>query len=172
MKILVISDTHGRTGHVESLIEMYLSHDLTHIIHCGDCIDDARRLEMIYPELTVYKVPGNCDFSSYGIENTILVHIDDVPIMITHGHQQHAKHDYEELWIDAEAHDAKIAIFGHTHIVHKETKNGITLLNPGSMTLPKDSTVPSFAMIEIKNSRIMDIALLQMLDESRVSRRI
>ncbi|MEF9960764.1 MAG: metallophosphoesterase [Niameybacter sp.] len=171
MKILVVSDTHGQTTYVEQLIELFLPYGLTHLIHCGDCIEDAKRIEAVYPLLTVYKVPGNCDFSSYSIENTILAHIEGVPIMITHGHKQHAKSSYEELWIDAEAHEAKIAIFGHTHIAHKETKNGITLLNPGSMTLPKDSTVPSFAMIEIQKGQIKDVALLQMIDKSRVSRR-
>nr|WP_307992794.1 YfcE family phosphodiesterase [uncultured Niameybacter sp.] len=171
MKVLVISDTHGHIAHVSNLIELYRKDGLTHLIHCGDCIDDAKRLEALYPHLTVYKVPGNCDFSSSGIENTILVHIEGIPIMITHGHKQHAKYSYEELWIDAWAHEARIAIFGHTHIAHKETKDGITLLNPGSMTLPKDGTMPSFAIIEIQNGHIMDIALLQMLDKSKVYRR-
>lgn len=172
MKILVISDTHGRTSHVESLIEYLKNHGLTDIIHCGDCIEDAKYIEKVYPEFTMHKVPGNCDMAGFGVGHTILEVIGGVPIMITHGHKQNAKYNYEELWIDAEAHEARLAVFGHTHIACKERREDITLLNPGSMTMPKDGQLPSFAIIEIKNAKIVDIGLMQMLGKYKIYRRL
>lgn len=171
MKILVISDTHGCIGHVERLIEQLKPYGLTDIIHCGDCIEDAKNIEAAYPEFTMHKVPGNCDAAGYGSGYTILDNIGGVPVMITHGHKQHAKYNYEELWIDAIAHEAKLAVFGHTHIAHKEQRDGIILLNPGSMTLPKDGNLPAFAIVEIKNGKIVDIGLMQMLENHKIHKR-
>ena len=170
MKVLVISDTHGRTSHVCQLIERLKMHGLTHIIHCGDCIEDAKYIEHLYTELVMYKVAGNCD--GYGAGGTILEYIDDVPIMITHGHRQHVKESYEEMWIDAIAHEAKLAVFGHTHIAYLERKDDIILLNPGSMTLPKDENLPSFAIIEIKKGEIVDIGLMQTLGNGEIHRKL
>lgn len=169
MKILVISDTHGRTSHVEHLIKDLKAHGLTHIIHCGDCIEDAKYIEHLFPELIMHKVAGNCD--GYSAGGTILEFIDGVPIMITHGHKQHVKFSYEDMWIDALAHEAKLAVFGHTHIAHLERKDGMILLNPGSMSLPKDGHLPAFAIIEIKKGEIVDVGLMQMLDNGEIYRR-
>lgn len=169
MKILVVSDTHGRTSHVEYLIKKLKSYELTHIIHCGDCIEDAKYIEHLFPELIMHKVAGNCD--GYSVGGTLLEFIDGVPIMITHGHKQHVKFSYEEMWIDAIAHEAKLAVFGHTHIAHLERKDGVILLNPGSMSLPKDGHLPAFAIIEIKKGEIVDVGLMQMLDNGEIHRR-
>lgn len=171
MKILVISDTHGRIDHVERVIEKLKPYGLTDIIHCGDCIEDAKMIEAAYPELTMHKVPGNCDIAGYGSGSTILDSIEGVPVMITHGHKQHAKYSYEELWIDAVAHEAKLAVFGHTHVAYEERRDGVILLNPGSMTLPKDGNLPSFAIVEIKEGKIIDVAFMQMLADNTFHRR-
>lgn len=170
MKVLVISDTHGDISHVCQVIEQIEQEGLTHIIHCGDYIEDAKALEEMYPQFVMYKVAGNCD--GYGAGGTFLEYIDDVAIMMTHGHNQNVKESYEEIWIDAVAHEAQIAVFGHTHMAYLAYEEDIILLNPGSMTWPRDQRFPSFAIIEIIKGEIVDIALMQVLENGEIQRKL
>ncbi len=147
-KILAISDTHGQIYLAEDMIEKYQNEGVTAVIHCGDHIDDARRLEKKFPDLTFYAVPGNCDLSG-GAERDLVVEIEDSVVLITHGDRHGVNYDYEELYIDAEAYGASLVVFGHTHRVCREQKEGVQLLNPGSITQPRDTMYPSFAIIEV-----------------------
>ncbi|MGL4737348.1 MAG: metallophosphoesterase family protein [Cellulosilyticaceae bacterium] len=167
MKVLVISDTHGRIERVGYLINMLKPYGLTHVLHAGDCITDTLELQKKYPHLVIEGVPGNCDFRDYGIERHRLVEVDGLPIFLTHGDKHHVKYEYDELYIDAVAHEAKIAIFGHTHSAFKEKREGVLLLNPGSLTQPRDTTYPSFAILEIENGMLKsaEIKLLQRVDQ-------
>lgn len=167
MKVLVISDTHGKTQRVGHLIQMLRPYGLTHILHAGDYITDTLELQKQYPDLTIEGVPGNCDFRDHGIERHRLIEVGGVPIFLTHGDKHHVKYDYDELYIDAVAHEAKIAIFGHTHSAFKEKREDIVLLNPGSLTQPRDTTYPSFAILEIENGQLKnaEIKLLQRVDQ-------
>lgn len=162
MKILVISDTHGQVYRAQQLIDLYKNEGVTHLVHCGDVISDAKSLKESNPHLTVYKVPGNCDFVSSGVDSSLFVDLGGVPTLIMHGHQCHVNNGYEELYIDAEAHGAKLVMFGHTHSAHKEEKSGIKVLNPGSLTQPRDTNYPSFALVTIENGYVKKIEIKQM----------
>ena len=168
MKILVISDTHHSINRVDMLLDMYIKEGVRHLIHCGDHIDDAQEIATKYPELEVYMVPGNCDMAGYGPNISKLIEIGQVPIFITHGHRHHVKYEYDEIAIDVIAHDAKLGIFGHTHIAYKGEKDGILLLNPGSISEPRDTTMPSFAIVEIQDKSIINIELLHLVGKNRV----
>lgn len=167
MKVLVISDTHGRIQRVQYLVALLEQHGLTHIVHAGDCITDTLALQKEYPDLIVEGVPGNCDFRDHGVARHRLIEIGGVPIFLTHGDKHHVKYEYDELYIDAVAHEAKIAIFGHTHSAFKDNREGILLLNPGSLTQPRDTTYPSFAILEIEDGTLksVEVKLLQRVDE-------
>lgn len=167
MKILVISDTHGRIGRVDLLIDMLRSYGLTHILHAGDCITDVLELQKKYPELIIEGVPGNCDFSDHGVERHRLIEIGGVPIFLTHGDRHHVKYDYEELYIDAMAHEAKVVIFGHTHSAFKMRKGDMLVLNPGSLTQPRDTTYPSFAILEIEEGRVKNAEIRQLVSAKK-----
>jgi len=46
-----------------------------------------------------------------------------------------------------------IAVFyGHTHLPHYEIIDGIHVLNPGSLAIPFDGTLGSFAIVEISEN--------------------
>ncbi|MGL4345155.1 MAG: YfcE family phosphodiesterase [Cellulosilyticaceae bacterium] len=169
MKVLVISDTHGKTQRVDMLVKLLMPYGLTHILHAGDYIADALEIKQKYPELVVEGVPGNCDFRDMGVERNRLIDVGGVPIFITHGDKHHVKHHYEEVLIDAAAHEAKIAIFGHTHSAFKEKKEGILLLNPGSLVQPRDTTYPSFAILEIENGVLKDAQIRQLVAANKAT---
>ncbi|MGL4798898.1 MAG: metallophosphoesterase family protein [Cellulosilyticaceae bacterium] len=169
MNVLVISDTHKRIQRLDHILKIYeATGGIQEIIHCGDHITDAEAIQAKYPQIKVHKVPGNCDASGFGSGTSIVVEIEGVPIFITHGHNHHVKFDYDELYIDAKAHDAKVICFGHTHSCCKEKKEGILLINPGSLSEPRDTMYPSFAIMEIENGKVKDARILQMTGATKV----
>lgn len=175
MKILVISDTHGRLDNAKMTIERLVPNNLDVVLHCGDHIHDIVDLEKAYRSVKFYAVAGNCDFffgkkEKNGEIRDRLVTLDGVPIYMTHGHRHDVKWGtVERLVDDALAHDAKIAIFGHTHEAYLEKHDGVWVLNPGSLTLPRDSCYPSYALIEVKDGKILDIKILQILKDKTVA---
>ena len=62
MRILVISDSHGRTSKIEQAIEK--EKEAKYIFFLGDCVKDIEDYPFIYPDRTFHIVSGNCDYSS------------------------------------------------------------------------------------------------------------
>lgn len=170
MKVLVISDTHNRINRVDMLLEVLKAEGIQHIIHAGDHLSDAKEIQRKYPYLTVHMVPGNCDIEGYGSGISRVIQIEEVAIFVTHGHKHNVKYDYDEVWIDAMANEVQLAIFGHTHSAYKEKKQGIMLLNPGSLAEPRDTTMPSFGLVEIEKGIIKDVKVLQLLGKDHIGK--
>ena len=59
MRILVLSDSHGCVEPMEQCVERVQPQV---ILHLGDCVRDAQRLEERYPQIPLLGVPGNCDY--------------------------------------------------------------------------------------------------------------
>ena len=59
MRILVLSDSHGRVGPMEEAVEAVRPQQ---IFHLGDGWDDARELHRHYPDIPLHQVRGNCDY--------------------------------------------------------------------------------------------------------------
>ena len=138
MNILVISDTHGR---IEKAAELYriLSKDqsISFIIHCGDHKEDAENLA---DELgtVVLGVEGNCD-NCY--KNSFeITHTPAGQILIIHGHMQNVGFTRSGLFYLAEQYNCVAVCYGHTHVPAIEEADGITVLNPGSLTYPRDGS--------------------------------
>ena len=58
MKILVFSDSHGRTL---GMVRAVRQQQPDAVFHLGDCERDTQRLEKEFPDLPLYRVCGNCD---------------------------------------------------------------------------------------------------------------
>ena len=142
MKILVISDTHGHLDKVYEVCERLPGIDL--IIHCGDYQTDAYELEDTLGIPTV-SVKGNCD----RCEQVDRAYVDTPygKIMVTHGHMENCNFGVTQLLYAAEEQDCVAVCFGHTHVPMCEDFSGITLLNPGSLSKPRDNTNGSYAII-------------------------
>ena len=169
MKVLVISDTHGNIQNVIHILKLIRPLGVDTIIHCGDYIDDARRLIKLYPDITVYAVYGNCDGLAHKDEYTQIITLEKVPILITHGHRYGIKWgDYKELYIDAKAEAAQLAICGHSHAAYLKKEQGIILLNPGSISLPRDFNAPSYGIIDLEAGKIKEVSIMQIVEGSKV----
>ena len=117
----------------------------------GDGERDFDDVKDKYPSLKCYSVKGNCDFMSFA-KNRLICEIDDVRIYATHGHKDDVKWepDYHTLEANAREAGADLAFFGHTHEQYLSERDGLTLLNPGTIGY---GSYPSYAVVEIKNGQ-------------------
>lgn len=128
--VVVLSDTHGNAGAVEKLDNIFSECDF--IVHLGDTSGDGAKIAKKYPGKT-YLVNGNCDPVRCG-ENELLIEIENVKIFATHGHLYSAKSTLLKLAKRAKELKCKLALYGHTHRAREEEADGVTLINPGTMS--------------------------------------
>ncbi len=151
MRILVISDSHGRRTELERVIEKY--NDAKHIFFLGDNTRDIVAVSEFYPDRSFHIVSGNCDIgSAYPEESSETV--GGVTVFYCHGHTASVKQGLSVMLVKTERIGAKIGLFGHTHCSSIDYMNGIFLVNPGSIARPRDGGA-SVALIDITDKGIL-----------------
>lgn len=130
MKILVVSDSHGRVGNLLDAVERELP---DRVFHLGDLVRDVEDLEALDPTLPVCTVAGNCDGWSGGAEEREFT-LEGVKCYLTHGHLHHAKAGLWGLVRAGTDRGADAVFFGHTHQpVAERQDSGLWLINPGTV---------------------------------------
>lgn len=132
MKILVLSDSHGKEEYLYTTVYEHLDSDV--IIHLGDGerdMDVLRDLPAVQRK-RIIQVAGNCDYASQ-LPTTTFETIGGYKFYITHGHMQHVKMGYDLITLDAKKQKRQVVLFGHTHQPYFSEENGIYLFNPGSL---------------------------------------
>lgn len=153
MKVLIISDTHRRLDNFEKVLQITPSID--YLVHCGDvCGEDDWVEAMAGCPTTI--VRGNCDWGS-DLDRTAVVELGGHRAFVAHGDAYHVSYDLEELAEAAKENGCSIAFYGHTHIPSVKNVNGVTCVNPGSLTNPRqDGRQPSYAVMTIdRNGNVM-----------------
>lgn len=143
MKILVISDTHGKLNKVRDIFPKLKNIDL--IAHAGDHYQDAEKLSKEFG-IPFVAVKGNCD-GSYSDNDFEIISTEYGKLLLTHGHMQNVNSHLSTLMYKALENDCKAAIFGHTHRALTDEAGGIRLINPGSLTKPRDGSDGSYAIV-------------------------
>ena len=135
MKILLVSDSHGRDEYLLAAIEEEKPFDA--MIHLGDFQTDEQAIEDM-AGVPVYMVAGNCDYYTRLSDMRILER-EGHRIFMTHGHHYGVRWgDIGRLKSAAGKNSCDIVMFGHTHCpVDDRTDPDITVLNPGSIALPR-----------------------------------
>ena len=129
MRIGVLSDSHGSTGRISTLLMMMEADGpLDAIIHLGDGYHDLSDLGVPLPP--VYQVAGNCDF--FRSDTRLTVNFSQTLLLLTHGHLQHVKQGRDQLFALAREARVHAILYGHTHVQKMEWREGILLLNPGA----------------------------------------
>lgn len=154
--ILIFADSHGRNLEMFDIVERS-NPDM--VLHAGDHSEDARELSFVYPNLDVRYVAGNNDYD-FSDPLRVTVTLPHNMIFMTHGHH-HGVYGKKPGSVGRAARDAgcDIAIYGHTHCSVLGKQNGIWILNPGSISLPRDGN-KSYAQITMQGERISEIAVL------------
>ena len=151
MKIAIVSDTHGR---IETAVGALKSiENLNWIIHLGDHVDDARKIEETMNLELIY-VRGNCDYKDIDVELEKMIEILGKKIFLTHGHNYDVKNGVSKLFYRGKELGADIILFGHSHMSTKVEHEEILILNPGSPCEPRNGSKGSIALIEITEKDI------------------
>ena len=155
MKILVFSDSHGDKNAMYEIISRKRA-DTDLVIHLGDKAPDAEEISHYFPTIAFIGVRGNCDY--FGSSDTPLSRTytyDGHTIYITHGHSEGVKSgEYAMLCAKAKSVNADIALFGHTHVNTHKIIDGITVFNPGSISLPRDGSSGTYGVITINKDNV------------------
>jgi putative phosphoesterase len=147
MKILIVSDTHGREKELKKVIEKTRPFD--YLIHCGDTEGHESMIrEMAACPCTI--VRGNNDFFS-GLEKEEEIAFGRNRILVVHGHQYGVSMTPEMLREEAKSRGFNIVMYGHTHRPSIDMSDPeLTMLNPGSLTYPRqEGRAPSYIVMDI-----------------------
>ena len=136
MKILVVSDTHGRMTNFDMVIEREAPFD--RLLHLGDSEDCEDYIEAVC-DCPVEIVAGNCDRALH-LQRECVFSLAGHTFFLTHGHNYSVKRGMEKLKEAARQRNADIALFGHTHEPFLQQEDGILFLNPGSLSFPRPYT--------------------------------
>ncbi len=161
MKYMFASDIHGSAYYCRKMLEVFQASGAKRLILLGDILYHGPRNELpkeyapkaVFVMLNEYKdqiyaVRGNCDadVDQMVLEFPImadyaLLELNGKTIYATHGHVYH-----EEALPPMQPGD--ILIHGHTHLPVAEPMGDKFLLNPGSVSLPKEGNPCSYGMLE------------------------
>ena len=151
MKILVFSDTHGIVEYAQRVLEDFSDY-VGGFIHLGDYTEDALRLRKIHGKGIFISVKGNCDFG--GGSPYIVTNIMGHNFYICHGHRENVKYDSMKLVYRALENDCDTALYGHTHCPVVEEYAGVRLMNPGSISLPRQSRQKTFGILDVTEKSV------------------
>ena len=146
MKVLIVSDTHRRHGNLETVLENVGKMDL--LIHLGDAEGEEDYIEAI-AGCPVEIIAGNNDFFS-NLDKEKVILLGKYKVLLTHGHYYNVTVGVERLKEEARERGIDIAMFGHTHRPYLEIGNELVILNPGSISFPRqEGRKPSYILMEI-----------------------
>lgn len=146
MRILVISDSHGRNDDIEGVLEQVGPIDA--MIHCGDVERGDEYIRSLTPA-PVYMISGNNDWN-LDLPSQLFIELGGYKILIVHGHQFYVYSGVQYLREYALEVGADVVMYGHTHQPFIEIEENITILNPGSLSYPRqEGRKPTFLMMEI-----------------------
>lgn len=152
MRLVVISDSHGRKGNVFDIINTHIE-DADYFLCLGDCNggDDFEYAQAYFKEkLRLLFVCGNCDW--YSTEPTVReITPKSKRVMFCHGHTFKVKFGCEMLIEEARRRSADVVIFGHTHNPYYEYRDRLHIFNPGAA---QDGC---YGMVDITDSGIICI---------------
>ena len=150
MRVLIVSDSHQKDGNLLEVIQGAAPFDM--FIHLGDGEGSDETIadwcEEQSPGCEIHMVQGNNDFfTSLPPEEEFMIGTHRA--FITHGHRYGVSMGVERLAEEAESRGCDIAMFGHTHRPFLAKEDGLTVLNPGSISYPRqEGRRPTFAILE------------------------
>lgn len=147
MKILIVSDTHRKHEYLEEVLEREKPLDM--LIHLGDAEGCEDYIEML-AECPVEIIAGNNDFFSE-LPGEREINIGKYKVMLTHGHYYYVNAGTGRLKDEAEERNIDIVMFGHTHRPVVEQDKNVIVLNPGSISYPRqEGRRPSYIIMDLE----------------------
>ena len=137
MRILIVSDSHGRDEYLLAASEEERPFDT--LIHLGDFQTDEQTVEEM-AGVQVFMVAGNCDYHTR-LSDVRIIELAGHRIFMAHGHNHGVRWgETRRLARAAAKNGCDIAMFGHIHCpVEDHTDPDVLIINPGSIALPRQS---------------------------------
>ncbi|MCI8650507.1 MAG: metallophosphoesterase [Anaerotruncus sp.] len=151
MRIIVMSDTHRDFFSIQELVKKHQRADL--FLHLGDGARELAEIQGLYPDFSFLGVRGNCDFGTDAPLASCFC-CGDAKIFYTHGHMYNVKYGLEDLLHAGKEMEANVVLFGHTHIPLVDYRDGIHLMNPGSLGMPRKNN-PSYGILDVTEQGIV-----------------
>ena len=166
MKLMIASDIHGCAPACKALLEAFADSRAERLILLGDILYhgprnnlpegyDPKAVLSLLSEVSdkLFCVRGNCDTEVDQmvlpfpiLSETALLFVDGKTWFACHGHRAGANPTAGDL---PKLPAGSVVLSGHTHIpVLETTPDGLTLLNPGSTSIPKGGFPASYALYE------------------------
>jgi putative phosphoesterase len=127
MRIIIMSDSHGEMNTIE---EVLTRHEHDHVFHLGDA-------EISKDLFNMRMIKGN-SYNDDDLPLEILVEIDGIKFFLTHGHLYDVYNGLSKLFYKGKSLNADYCLYGHTHITNYVKYEDVTLINPGSLSRPRD----------------------------------
>jgi putative phosphoesterase len=127
--------------------------DVDLVVHAGDVTQPAV-LEALGTHAHVVAVAGNNDgpaVRAWGAADELRLDLDGVATAVVHdagprkGRARRMRRRFP---------DARLVLFGHSHIPLDEDDGDLRLLNPGSPTWKRRQPAPTFALLTIAGGRV------------------
>lgn len=156
LKILIISDTHRQHENLEQVIVKESPIDL--VIHLGDAEGCEDYIEAI-SDCPLEIVAGNNDFFS-NLDREKVITLLGHKMLLTHGHYYRVSLGLDTLVEEAKVKQADIVVFGHTHIPCVERIEEILVLNPGSISYPRQvGKEPTYIVMQLEEKQEIEIEI-------------
>lgn len=150
--ILAFGDSHRSQNALEQIAQIICLEQPEFFVHTGDNHGDFQWLKK-RTKIAGYGVRGNCDMGLLpGVREEILFEFNTRKILLTHGHRYGVKYSQDDLCRRARQLEAEAVIFGHSHVQLVLEKDGILLINPGSIPLPRAGSKAGYARITVQSS--------------------
>ena len=146
MKVLVVSDTHGKNRMLEEIVKRVGPVDM--LVHCGD-VEGSEDYIASLVNCPVHIVAGNNDFFT-DLDREEEFMIGTHRVMLTHGHYYYVSLSTQEIRREAQARGCDVVLYGHTHKPMVEFQKGVAVCNPGSLSYPRqEGRRPSYLILEL-----------------------
>lgn len=146
MRILIVSDTHRQNRNYLELLERL--HPLDLVIHCGDVEGSEYTLKEA-AQCPVMMIAGNNDFFCQ-LPRELNFNIGKYKVWVTHGHNYFVSSGLGPIREAARSRGVDIVCFGHTHKPIVMIEDDLILVNPGSISYPRQSDhKPSYVLMDV-----------------------
>lgn len=161
MKYLFASDIHGSAYYCRKLLDAFREEQAERLVLLGDLLYHGPRNDLpreYAPKEVIallnehknkiYAVRGNCEaeVDQMVLEFPVMadyciLSVDGRTFYATHGHI----YNQDNL---PPLQKGDILIHGHTHVLKAQQMDGYILLNPGSVSIPKEGNPATYAVLE------------------------
>lgn len=149
MKILLVSDTHGQDVRLEEVLETEQPDFLCHMGDVEGSQDYISEIALCPAAI----IAGNNDYFS-DLPRELVLELEGHRIYMTHGHLHYVHGGLEDLMAAARERKADIVLFGHIHRPVTECSCGIYMINPGSLTYPRQKGhQPTYGVMDLEKGK-------------------